>query len=92
MISDEFPDLDEKIPILIKEYPSYLQAFGKLESAYGRPSSGDIDPLRIFAITFPILFGIMFADVAQGAIFVIAGAVFTWIRRKKKTSIQKSMD
>ena len=84
IISDEFPDLDENVPILIKECPSYLQAFGKLECAYGRPSSGDIDPLRIFAITFPILFGIMFADVAQGAIFVIAGIIFTLLRRKGK--------
>ncbi len=85
MISDEIPDLDEKnVPIMVKECPSYLQAFGKLECAYGRPSSGDIDPLRIFAITFPLLFGIMFADVGQGAIFVIAGIIFTLLRRRGK--------
>jgi len=84
IISNELPDLDENVPILTKECPSYLQAFGKLECAYGRPSSGDIDPLRIFAITFPILFGIMFADVGQGAIFVIAGVIFTLLRRKGK--------
>ena len=85
MISDEVPDLDEKnVPIMIKECPSYLQAFGKLECAYGRPGSGDIDPLRIFAITFPLLFGIMFADVGQGGIFVIAGIIFTMLRRKGK--------
>jgi V/A-type H+-transporting ATPase subunit I len=85
MISDESPVLDEKVPILTHECPSYLQAFGKLECAYGYPSSGDIDPIRVFAITFPILFGIMFADVAQGAIFVIAGIIFTLLRRKGKT-------
>jgi len=85
MMSEEFPDLDEKnVPILIKECPRYLQAFGKLECAYGHPSSGDIDPLRIFAITFPILFGIMFADVGQGAILVVAGILFTLLRRKEK--------
>lgn len=84
IISDEFPDLDENVPIMIKECPSYLQAFGKLECAYGRPSSRDIDPLRIFAITFPVLFGIMFADVGQGAIFVIAGVIFALLRRKGK--------
>ena len=84
LIADEVPDLDENVPIITKECPSYLQAFGKLECAYGRPSSGDIDPLKIFAITFPILFGIMFADVGQGAIFVIAGIIFTLIRRKGK--------
>jgi V/A-type H+-transporting ATPase subunit I len=85
MISDEVPDLKEKnVPILTKECPSYLQAFGKLECAYGRPGSGDIDPLRIFAITFPLLFGIMFADVGQGAIFIILGIIFTMFRRKGK--------
>jgi V/A-type H+-transporting ATPase subunit I len=84
LIADEVPDLDENVPIMVKECPSYLQAFGKLECAYGRPSSGEIDPLKIFAITFPILFGIMFADVGQGAIFVIAGVIFTWLRRKGK--------
>jgi V/A-type H+/Na+-transporting ATPase subunit I len=67
---------------MVKECPSYLHAFGKLECAYGRPSSGDIEPLKIFAITFPILFGIMFADVGQGAILVIVGIIFTWLRRK----------
>jgi V/A-type H+-transporting ATPase subunit I len=69
---------------MIRERPGYLQAFEKLEYAYGPPSAGDIDPLRIFAITFPILFGIMFADVAQGAIFVLAGIIFTLLRRKGK--------
>ena len=69
---------------MIKECPSYLQAFGKLECAYGHPSAGDVDPISVFAITFPILFGIMFADVAQGAIFVLAGIIFTMLRRKGK--------
>ncbi|TRO49325.1 hypothetical protein E2P47_01450, partial [Candidatus Bathyarchaeota archaeon] len=84
MIVDETPNFDENVPIIVKECPTYLQAFGKLECAYGRPSSGDIDPLKIFAITFPILFGIMFADVGQGAIFVVAGIIFTWLRRSGK--------
>ncbi|MCW8801863.1 MAG: hypothetical protein OQK81_00740 [Candidatus Bathyarchaeota archaeon] len=91
MISDEFPSLDEKVPIIPQKCPSYLQAFGKLECAYGRPGSGDIDPLRIFAITFPILFGIMFADVGQGAIFVILGIALTYLRRKGKIQSQSDI-
>ena len=85
MISDEIPDLNEKnVPIIARECPSYLQAFGKLECAYGHPGSGDVDPVKIFAITFPILFGIMFADVAQGAILIVAGIIFTLVRRRGK--------
>jgi len=86
IITDNPPTPDEKVPVITHECPSYLQAFGKLECAYGYPSSGDIDPIRLFAITFPILFGIMFADVAQGAIFVIAGIIFTLLRRNGKTT------
>lgn len=85
IITDNPPTPDEKVPVITHECPSYLQAFGKLECAYGYPSSGDIDPIRVFAITFPILFGIMFADVAQGAIFVIAGIIFTLLRRNDKS-------
>jgi V/A-type H+-transporting ATPase subunit I len=84
IVKIEEPESKEEVPVLIKECPSYLQAFGKLECAYGHPSSGDVDPLRVFAITFPILFGIMFADVAQGVIFVIAGIILTMLRRKGK--------
>jgi len=84
IITEEAPAENDRVPVMVKECPGYLQAFGKLECAYGHPSEGDIDPLRVFAITFPILFGIMFADVAQGAIFIIAGILFTLLRRKGK--------
>lgn len=84
IISDEFPDIDENVPIIPKECPTYLQAFGKLECAYGRPGSGDVEPLKLFAITFPILFGIMFADVGQGIILILVGAIFTFLRRREK--------
>lgn len=84
IITEEAPTENDKVPVIIKECPGYLQAFGKLECAYGHPSGGDIDPLRVFAVTFPLLFGIMFADVAQGAIFVLAGILFTLLRRKGK--------
>ena len=84
IITEEAPDHSDKVPVMIRERPGYLQAFERLEYAYGHPSAGDIDPLPIFAITFPILFGIMFADVAQGAIFVLVGIIFTLLRRKGK--------
>jgi V/A-type H+-transporting ATPase subunit I len=86
IITKEAPADSDKVPVITKDCPAYLQAFGKLECAYGYPSSGDIDPLRFFAITFPILFGIMFADVAQGAIFVIVGIIFTLLRRNGKAN------
>ena len=84
IVTDESPAQDEKVPIIPKPVPSYLIAFEKLVYAFGYPSSGDVNPIRVLAITFPILFGIMFADVGQGAIFVIIGIILTFLRRRIK--------
>ena len=74
----------EKAPILLKRVPSYLAAFQKLVCTFGYPSYGDLNPVRILAITFPLLFGIMFADVGQGLIFVVLGIILFLLRRKIK--------
>jgi V/A-type H+-transporting ATPase subunit I len=84
IIVDEPPAQDEKLPIIFKPVPNYIRAFEKLVYAFGYPDYGDINPIRLLAITFPILFGIMFADVGQGAIFVIIGAILTLLRRRVK--------
>ncbi len=40
---------------------------------YGLPKAGGLDPTLFVAITYTILFGIMFADLGQGFVLVIAG-------------------
>ena len=84
IVTDDPSAPDEKVPVILKPVPSYLIAFEKLVYAFGYPSSGDINPIRVLAITFPLLFGIMFADVGQGAIFVIMGVILTFLRRRIK--------
>lgn len=84
IVADEPPAPDEKVPIILKPVPSYLSAFEKLVYSFGFPSSGDVNPIRVLAITFPLLFGMMFADVGQGAIFVIMGIILTFLRRRIK--------
>ncbi|MCX7715103.1 MAG: hypothetical protein N2171_05200 [Clostridia bacterium] len=49
---------------------------------YGLPSYGEIDPTPILAVTYILLFGIMFGDVGQSAIFAIAG--FLIYKKTKK--------
>ncbi|UCD96122.1 MAG: hypothetical protein JSV35_06405 [Candidatus Bathyarchaeota archaeon] len=73
---------EEKAPIVLKPAPNYIAAFQKLVCTFGYPSCGDLNPARILAITFPILFGIMFADVGQGAIFILLGIILFFARRK----------
>lgn len=74
----------EKEPVALKPAPSFIQAFEKLTLASGYPSSHEVNPIPIMAITFPILFGIMFADVGQGALFVGVGALLAYLKRKVK--------
>ena len=47
---------------------------------YGLPSYNEIDPTPFLAITYFLMFGIMFGDVGQGLIILVAGLV---LMRKK---------
>lgn len=84
-ITTEEPILHgEKEPVVPKRFPSFLDAFERLTYASGYPSAHEINPIPIMAITFPILFGLMFADVGQGAILVVLGAALAYFKRKIK--------
>ncbi|NWG10985.1 hypothetical protein HXY33_04450 [Candidatus Bathyarchaeota archaeon] len=88
--SVESPSPDEKVPIVPAPLPRYLTAFEKLVYSFGHPSVGEVNPVHILAVTFPILFGIMFADVGQGALFVIFGLILTLFRRR--VEVEKTGD
>lgn len=55
-----------------------MSAFTTLVTQYGVPRYGEIDPSAVFAVTFVLMFGMMFGDVGHGA--VIAAAAL-WKRR-----------
>ncbi|WZU00544.1 hypothetical protein MGH68_13430 [Erysipelothrix sp. D19-032] len=51
-----------------------------LVEMYGLPKYGEYDPTRYFAITYSLLFGMMFGDVGQGLVIVLVG----YLLAKKK--------
>jgi V/A-type H+-transporting ATPase subunit I len=57
----------------------FLMPFAILVKQYGVPQYGEIDPTPLFAVSFLLMFGMMFGDVGHGA--VIAGAA--WLAREK---------
>ncbi len=72
----------ERVPILHRN-PLLLQPFQRLVGAYGDPAYSEIDPTPVFAITFILMFGMMFGDVGQGALLSAAGygifrRLFAW--------------
>jgi len=70
----------EKPPTLL-ENPKKLRFFESFIRFYYLPQAGELDPTLIFALTFPIFFGLMLGDVGYG--IVILGICF-WILNRVK--------
>ena len=51
----------------------FSRPFSMFVEMYGLPSIEDIDPTPFFAITYCLLFGIMFGDVGQGLLLALLG-------------------
>jgi V/A-type H+-transporting ATPase subunit I len=56
-----------------------LEPFALLVKQYGIPQYGEIDPTPLFAVTFLLMFGMMFGDVGHGAVIALAA---WWARRR----------
>jgi V/A-type H+-transporting ATPase subunit I len=75
IVSFTDPDFPaEDYPSMMK-VPGIASPYAELVKAYGNPSYHEINPTDFFLITFPIIFGIMFADIGHGTILLIAGLV-----------------
>jgi len=78
------PQEDESPPVKLQN-PSFLKPFEALTTSYGYPSYDGIDPTPFVALTFTIMFGIMFADIGYGlSLFFISLGVFLATTRRDK--------
>ncbi|MFX1591939.1 MAG: V-type ATPase 116kDa subunit family protein [Promethearchaeota archaeon] len=78
-------ELREETPRIMKNN-FFVRPFETLTRMYGTPSYSEIDPTPFLAITFPILFGLMFGDIGHGLVLIIAGVVGALLFRNKKGS------
>ncbi len=51
----------------------FFRPFENIIKLYGLPSYHEIDPTPFIAVTFCLMFGIMFGDIGQGLVYLIAG-------------------
>jgi len=66
----------EKVPVLLKRRP-FVSSFEGLVVSYGSPLYGTVDPTPLVAFFFVLLFAIMFGDVGQGAVIILAGLLLS---------------
>jgi len=65
----------------------FFRPFEFFVRMYGLPSYDEIDPTAFVAVTYSILFGMMFADVGQGAVLMLAGLAIYLLRRARTALI-----
>lgn len=70
-----------RVPILHRN-PVLLRPFQPLIDLYGVPQYREVQPTAFFALSFLLMFGLMFGDVGHGAMLVSAGyCLFRYVPR-----------
>ena len=66
----------DKIPVKLKNN-WFIRPFEMFVKMYGLPSYNTFDPTPYVAVTYMILFGLMFGDVGQGFVLLLLGLLLT---------------
>jgi V/A-type H+-transporting ATPase subunit I len=79
------PDSDKRLTPPTKLKNSwFVKPFGMFVEMYGLPGYYDIDPTPVVAVTYSLLFGIMFGDLGHGLLLVLLGLL---LYRKTKSNL-----
>jgi V/A-type H+/Na+-transporting ATPase subunit I len=62
----------EQIPVLL-QHPRWLRPFEMLVSTYALPGYRELEPTLIVAVSYLLMFGMMFGDVGDGFILAAGG-------------------
>jgi V/A-type H+-transporting ATPase subunit I len=65
---------DEEIPVLLK-HPRLLRPFGMLVETYGLPNYREFEPTLFVAISYILMFGMMFGDAGHGLVLAVGGLI-----------------
>lgn len=80
-LSDDGTEALEAIPPTNLKNPKIFKPFEMFIQMYGLPAYTEMDPTLFVALTYTLIFGIMFGDVGQGALLVIGGAIMYKIKK-----------
>ena len=73
----------EQVPVLLRQ-PRWLRPFGTLVAGYGLPGYRDLEPTLLVAVSYMLMFGIMFGDVGHGAVLAVGGLTAMMVSHDQK--------
>jgi V/A-type H+-transporting ATPase subunit I len=74
---------ERNAPVVLKNNRLF-KPFELLVKNAGLPGNTELDPTPFAAITYVLMFGVMFGDVGQGLVLALAGFVMKLIARRRK--------
>jgi V/A-type H+/Na+-transporting ATPase subunit I len=75
---------EQQVPVLLR-HPWLLRPFEMLVAGYGLPKYQELEPTLFVAISYVLMFGMMFGDAGQGAVLAIGGLIVLLVGRAAKT-------
>ena len=82
VLTNEVAEADD--PPTKISHNSFVRPFEELTRLYGLPHYNELDPTPFMAISFPILFGLMFGDVGHGIILLVGGLAMFFLIKKNQ--------
>ena len=82
-LTDGKDEMKHSPPVRLKNN-FFTKAFSNFTEMYGLPSYNELDPTAFVAITYTILFGIMFGDVGHGIMVALFGV---FMKKKMKNPL-----
>jgi V/A-type H+-transporting ATPase subunit I len=73
VLPDDSLEAKEETPPSKFRHGRFVRPFEEITKLYGMPKYNEVDPTPFIAITFPIIFGLMFGDFGQGLVLLIGG-------------------
>jgi V/A-type H+-transporting ATPase subunit I len=64
------PEERQLVPSAMR-HSKLLRPFSQLVTQYGVPRYGEVNPTHLFALTYILMFGMMFGDVGHGAVILV---------------------
>jgi vacuolar-type H+-ATPase subunit I/STV1 len=75
---------DPDAPVRLRNM-SLFKPFELIVKMMGMPANSEIDPTPLAALTFILVFGLMFGDLGQGLVLAATGLALRYIAGKKKS-------